>query len=99
MKFSIKDFFSRCDQIRSFLRIWSHLLIKSLMGNFIFCAVLVILAIPVSISNAGNVGNTGNINNADDFCNICNTSNTGNFRNVGNISSQKILSSESKISD
>ena len=39
MKFSIKDFFSICDQIRSFLRIWSHLLKKSLMKNFIFCAV------------------------------------------------------------
>ena len=39
MKFSIKDFSSKCDQIRSFLRIWSHLLEKSLMGNFIFCAV------------------------------------------------------------
>ena len=25
MKFSIKDFFCKCDQIRSFLRIWSHL--------------------------------------------------------------------------
>ena len=35
MKFSIKDFFSKCDQIRSFLRIWSHLLKKSLMENFI----------------------------------------------------------------
>ena len=40
MKFSIKDFFSKCDQIRSFLRIWSHLLKKFLMENFIFCAVL-----------------------------------------------------------
>ena len=39
MKFSIKDFFSKCDEIRSFLRIWSHLLKKSLMENFIFCAV------------------------------------------------------------
>ena len=39
MKFSIKDFFSKCDQIRSFLRVWSHLLKKSLMENFIFCAV------------------------------------------------------------
>ena len=39
MKFSIKDFFSKCDQIRSFLRIWSHLLKKSLMENFTFCAV------------------------------------------------------------
>ena len=36
MKFSIKVFFSKCDQIRSFLRIWSHLLKKSLMENFIF---------------------------------------------------------------
>ena len=39
MKFSIKHFFSKYDQIRSFLRIWSHLLEKSLMQNFIFCAV------------------------------------------------------------
>ena len=36
MKFSIKDFFSKCDQIRSFLQIWSYLLKKSLMENFIF---------------------------------------------------------------
>ena len=39
MKFSIKDFFSKCDQIRRKLRIWSHLLRESLMENFIFCAV------------------------------------------------------------
>ena len=39
MKFSITDFFSKCDQICSFLWIWSHLLKKSLMENFIFCAV------------------------------------------------------------
>ena len=39
MKFSVKDLFSKCDQIRSFLMIWSHLLKKSLMENFIFCAV------------------------------------------------------------
>ena len=39
MKFSIKDFFSKYDLIRSFLRIWSHLLKKFLMENFIFCAV------------------------------------------------------------
>ena len=36
MKFSIKDFFSKCDQIRNFLRIWSYLLKKSLMEKFIF---------------------------------------------------------------
>ena len=41
MKFSITGFFSKCDQIRSFLWIWSHLLKKSLMKNFIFCAVLI----------------------------------------------------------
>ena len=41
MKFSIKDFFIKCDQIRRKLRIWSHLLKKSLMENFIFCAVLI----------------------------------------------------------
>ena len=40
MKFSIKDFFSKCDYIHSFLRIWPHLLKKPLMQNFIFCAVL-----------------------------------------------------------
>ena len=39
MKFSIRDFFSKCDQIRRKLRIWSHLLKKCLMENFIFCAV------------------------------------------------------------
>ena len=39
MKFSITDFFSKCDQIRSFLQIWSNLLKKSVMENFIFCAV------------------------------------------------------------
>ena len=37
MKFSFQDFFKKCDQIR--LRIWSHLLKKSWMENFIFCAV------------------------------------------------------------
>ena len=39
MKFSIKGFSSKCDQFCSFLQIWSHLLEKSLMENFIFCAV------------------------------------------------------------
>ena len=40
IKFSIKDVFSKCDKIRKFLRIWSYLLKKSLMGNFIFYAVI-----------------------------------------------------------
>ena len=39
MKFFINDFFSKFDQIRRKLRIWSNLLKKSLTENFIFCAV------------------------------------------------------------
>ena len=39
MKFFIKDFFSKCDQIRSYLRIWSNLLKKSLMENLIIFAM------------------------------------------------------------
>ena len=34
MKFSITDFFSKCDQMHSFLGIWSHLVKKSVMKNF-----------------------------------------------------------------
>ena len=44
MKFSIKDFFNKCDQVRSFLRIWSHLLKKTLMENFIYCALSSLLS-------------------------------------------------------
>ena len=40
MKFSIKDFLSKCDQIHSFLGIWLHLLKKSAVEKFIFCAVI-----------------------------------------------------------
>ena len=36
MKFSVTDFFSKCDQIRRQLRIWSHLLKKSLKENYFF---------------------------------------------------------------
>ena len=39
MKFSIKDFFSKFDQILRKLWVWSHLLKKSLMENFIFSVV------------------------------------------------------------
>ena len=39
MKFSFRDFFSKCDQIRSFLRIWSHLLKQFSMENLTICAV------------------------------------------------------------
>ena len=36
MKFSIVDFFSKCDQMHRKQRIWSDLLKKSLMENFIY---------------------------------------------------------------
>ena len=36
MKFSLKDFFSKCDQIRKKLLIWSHLLKKYSVENLIF---------------------------------------------------------------
>ena len=39
LKFSTRDFFSECDQVFSFLRIWSHLLKQSLVESFIFWAV------------------------------------------------------------
>ena len=42
MEFSVNDFFSKCNQIRRKLRIWLHLLKKSLTENF-FCAVIDIL--------------------------------------------------------
>ena len=51
MKFPIKDFFSKCDQIRSFLQIWSYLLKKSLMENFIFCVVSFLLLLYSTRSN------------------------------------------------
>ena len=43
MKFSIKNFFSNCQQICSFVRIWSHLPKISLMENLIFCAVFLLI--------------------------------------------------------
>ena len=36
MKFFIKDFFGKCDQIRRKLRIWSHIPKKSLMETLFF---------------------------------------------------------------
>ena len=40
MKFSSKDFFSKRYQIGRKLQIWSHLVKKTLMENFIFYVVL-----------------------------------------------------------
>ena len=39
MKFFVTDIFSKYDQTRSFLQIWSYSQKKSLMENFILCAV------------------------------------------------------------
>ena len=39
MKFSIRNFLSKCHQKHRKLRIWSHLLKKSVIENFVFCAV------------------------------------------------------------
>ena len=39
MKFSIKDFFCKCDQIPRKLQIWSHLMKNFWIKNFTFCAV------------------------------------------------------------
>ena len=36
MKFFVKDFFGKCNQIRRKLQVWSYLLKKSLIENFIF---------------------------------------------------------------
>ena len=44
-KFSITIFFSKSDPIRRKLRIWSHLLKKSLMENFIFMQWLTFLGV------------------------------------------------------
>ena len=40
MKLSITNFFTKGDRIRRKIWIWSHLLKKSLMENFVFCALL-----------------------------------------------------------
>ena len=40
MEFSIKDFFSKCDEIGSFLQIWSHLLKKFLKENLMLHRML-----------------------------------------------------------
>ena len=60
MKFSIKNFFSKFDQICSFLRIWSHLLKRSLMENFIFCAVCQTTLVKLFSENWAIKPETGN---------------------------------------
>ena len=52
MKFFVKDFLGKCDQVLRKLRIWSHLLKKSLMKNFMFCTVCE--ALPLAGTIAGD---------------------------------------------
>ena len=52
IKFPIKDFFSKCDQISRELRIWSHLLKRILLENFIFEQVLVSSLTDLNIKSA-----------------------------------------------
>ena len=42
MGFSVKNLFSKCERIPIKLRMYSHLLTKSLTENFIFCVVNII---------------------------------------------------------
>ena len=42
VKLSIEDFFSKCDKIRSFQRVWSHLLKKSLRKTSFFVQCLTV---------------------------------------------------------
>ena len=57
MKFSNKDFFSNCDQIYRKLRIWSHLLKKSLIVYSVKQPERIILQSWTILELAGNAGN------------------------------------------
>ena len=51
IKFSVGNFFSKCEQIRIKLRIYSHLLNKSLTENFILCVAVLLLSLARFSSN------------------------------------------------
>ena len=55
MKLSNKDWFSKCDQICGFLRIWSYLLRKSLMDNLIFWAVFYAVRLEIWQMNSSSM--------------------------------------------
>ena len=55
MKFSIKDFYSKYDQIRWKLQIWSRLLKKSLKKKLHFCAVLKVSSVANISQSTTNV--------------------------------------------
>ena len=59
----LKDFYSKCHQIYSFLWIWSYLPKKSLMENFIFCAVFSKHYIQVGLQKVSRVRSPHSKNN------------------------------------
>ena len=50
MEFSKKNFFSKCDQIRRKLRVWSYIIKKPLMENLIFCPVFLVILPVLNVS-------------------------------------------------
>ena len=52
MRFSFIDFFSKYNHVHRKLRIWSPLLKKSLLENFIFCALIRIFSCLCNLSSA-----------------------------------------------
>ena len=77
MKFSIKDFFSECDQIRRKQEIWSPLLKKSLMDYLFFCALWPSFAWRthlVSSNREGDIPYISILKSAGDYC--------AKFRNI-----------------
>ena len=59
-KFSVKNFFRKCGQIRSFLRNWSHFLNKALMKNYIFYVVDVLWLFWSLVGAKGRLSNMSN---------------------------------------
>ena len=51
MNLFVKNLFSKCEHIRIKLRIYSHLLNKSLTENFIFCVVKILLVLLLSLAS------------------------------------------------
>ena len=70
MKFSVKNFFRKRDQVRNILRILAYLLKNSLMENFIFYAVCLTLFEKIKHSNVQKNGGkqTGTVEKTYLFC-------------------------------
>ena len=72
-KFSIKDFFSKCEQIRKKLRLLSHLLKQSLMENY-KCLLFVIRISHLLLGWKGCFPCQVQLPNVEYFCNAKNRS-------------------------